>query len=139
MHEGVIVDEKYRRRLISYAVESDERAHANLGITLSPDGKAPEIVALHGTFAQGKQRVAGLVDNTDKAYLDQLCRRGYVHGKGHSVAHESRELMYGRMDAHLKPPATTKTSRVTDRQNSTLFWRHLRSTPDAVGQKTPRQ
>ena len=33
----------------------------------------------------------------------------YVHGRGHSVAHESRQLLYGWMDTHLKPPATTKT------------------------------
>lgn len=33
----------------------------------------------------------------------------YVHGRGHSVAHESRKLMYGWMDAHLKPPEATQT------------------------------
>jgi hypothetical protein len=33
----------------------------------------------------------------------------YVHGQGHSVNHESRELMYGWMDTHLKPPSATQT------------------------------
>ncbi|MEZ6076571.1 MAG: hypothetical protein R3C56_13205 [Pirellulaceae bacterium] len=33
----------------------------------------------------------------------------YVHGRGHSVAHESRQLMYGWMDTHLKPPEATQT------------------------------
>ncbi len=78
VHEEVVVDGQYRRQLISYAVEADERAHAYLGIPLKLVGPAPAIVALHGTFAQGKQRVAGLVQNPDKAYLDHLCRRGYV-------------------------------------------------------------
>jgi len=78
VHESVEVDGKYTRKLISYAVEEDERAHAYLGIPLQLKGKAPAVVALHGTFAKGKQRVAGLVDNPDKAYLDHLCRRGYV-------------------------------------------------------------
>ncbi len=78
VHEEVLVDGVYRRQLISYAVESDERAHAYLGLPVTLEGKAPAIVALHGTYAQGKQRVAGLVDNPDKAYLDHLCRRGYV-------------------------------------------------------------
>ncbi len=78
IHEEVIVDGTYRRRLVSYAVETGERAHAYLGMPLKLEGKVPAIVALHGTFAQGKQRVAGLVDNPDKAYLDHLCRRGYV-------------------------------------------------------------
>ncbi|WP_166830747.1 dienelactone hydrolase family protein [Thalassoroseus pseudoceratinae] len=78
IHEDVEVEGIYRRQLISYAVESDERAHAYLGIPLNVKAKAPAIVALHGTYAMGKKRVAGLVDNPDKAYLDHLCRRGYV-------------------------------------------------------------
>ena len=78
IQEEVIVEGIYKRQLISYAVESDERAHAYLGIPLNLDGPAPAIIALHGTYAQGKQRAAGLVDNPDKAYLDHLCRRGYI-------------------------------------------------------------
>ena len=78
VHEDVVVDDVYRRRLISYAVESDERAHAYLGIPLDIQTPAPAIVALHGTYKYGKKRVAGLIDNPDKAYLDHLCRRGYV-------------------------------------------------------------
>ncbi len=77
-HRSVVVDRTYTRRLISYNVGSGERAHAYLGIPLVLSGKAPGVVALHGTFAKGKERVAGLVDNPDKAYLDHLCRRGYV-------------------------------------------------------------
>ena len=78
VHEEVVVEGIYRRQLISYAVEDDERAHAYLGIPLKIDGKAPAIVALHGTYEHGKMRAAGLIDNPDKAYLDHLCRRGYI-------------------------------------------------------------
>ena len=78
VHETVEVDGLYNRQLISYQVESDERAHAYLGIPLDLSGKAPAVVALHGTYPNGKMRAAGLVDNPDKAYLDHLCRRGYV-------------------------------------------------------------
>ena len=78
VHEEVVVDGIYRRRLISYGVEADERAHAYLGMPLDLDGPAPAIVALHGTYQHGKKRVAGLIDNPDKAYLDHLCRRGYI-------------------------------------------------------------
>jgi len=78
VHETVVVDNQYTRKLISYQVESDERAHAYLGIPLNLKRKVPGIVALHGTFAEGARRVAGLVDNPDKAYLYHLCRRGYV-------------------------------------------------------------
>ena len=78
VHESVIVDEIYTRKLITYNVEEDERAHAYLGIPLKLAGKVPGVVALCGTFAQSKARPAGLVSDPDKAYLDHLCRRGYV-------------------------------------------------------------
>ncbi len=78
IHEEVVVDGLYRRQLISYAVEADERAHAYLGIPLELADKAPAIVALHGTYEFGAKQAAGLIDNPDKAYLDHLCRRGYV-------------------------------------------------------------
>ncbi len=77
-HESVTVDGVYTRRLVSYNVEADERAHAYLAVPTRLDGPAPGIVALHGTYKQGKERTAGLVDNPDKAYLDHLARRGYV-------------------------------------------------------------
>lgn len=77
-HESVVVEGIYTRWLISYNVEAGERAHAFLGIPLNLHGKVPGIVALHGTYPKGKERAAGLVDNPDKAYLDHLCRRGYV-------------------------------------------------------------
>jgi len=78
VHETVVIDDTYTRKLISYNVEADDRAFAYLGIPLELDGKSPAIVALHGTYPKGKERAAGLVDNPDKAYLDHLCRRGYV-------------------------------------------------------------
>ena len=36
----------------------------------------------------------------------------YVHGRGHSVKHESRALMYAWMDTHLKPAEATVTNLV---------------------------
>jgi pimeloyl-ACP methyl ester carboxylesterase len=78
VHESVDVEGLYTRKLISYNVEADERAHAYLAIPHGLTGKAPGMVVLHGTFAQGKDQAAGLVDNPDKAYLDHLARRGYV-------------------------------------------------------------
>lgn len=78
VHETVVVDDSYERRLISYQVEEGERARAFVGIPLKLTGKAPGVVALHGTFERGIEQAAGLVDDPDKAYLDHLCRRGYV-------------------------------------------------------------
>lgn len=78
VHETKVVDGRYQRLLVSYNVESDERAHAYLGIPLNLDGKAPAVVALHGTHNQGAKRAAGLIDDPSKAFLDHLCRRGYV-------------------------------------------------------------
>ena len=76
--ETAEVEGIYTRKLISYAVESDERAYAYLGIPLEHTGKLPAVVALHGTFDEGGKQAAGLVDDSTKAYLDHLCRRGYV-------------------------------------------------------------
>ena len=38
----------------------------------------------------------------------------FVHGRGHSVPHESRELIYGFLDAHLKPAEATAPRLVTE-------------------------
>ncbi len=78
VHETVDVDGIYERRLISYAVEADERAHAFLAIPYGLGGPAPAMVTLHGTYAHGKEREAGLEENPEKAFLDHLARRGYV-------------------------------------------------------------
>jgi dienelactone hydrolase len=78
IHEDVNVEGRYRRLYISYQVEADERAHAYLGIPSGLEGPLPAIVALHGTTAQGTKQTAGLDGNPDKAFLDHLCRRGYV-------------------------------------------------------------
>lgn len=78
VHEEVEVEGVYRRLYISYQVEADERAHAYLGIPLGLEGLAPAIVALHGTTAQGTQQTVALGGDPDKAFLDHLCRSGYV-------------------------------------------------------------
>jgi len=84
VHESVVVDGLYERRLVSYAVEADERAHAYVGIPLKREKSLPGVVAMHGTSDRGKEMAAGLAElggpkfTPDKAYLDHLCRRGYV-------------------------------------------------------------
>ena len=78
VHESVDVDGMYTRKLISYNVEEDERAQAFLAIPHRLAGRAPAVVDLHGTYPHGKERSAGLEDNPDKAFLDQLARRGYI-------------------------------------------------------------
>ena len=78
VHEEVEVEGQYRRLYISYQVEDGERAHAFLGIPTGLKGKAPAVVALHGTTAEGTKQTAAINGNPDKAFLDHLCRRGYV-------------------------------------------------------------
>ena len=85
VHETKVVDGIYKRLYISYNVEADERAHAYLGIPLSIHGKAPAVVALHGTYPSSNplKQEAGLdpepLQKTyDNAYVDHLCRRGFV-------------------------------------------------------------
>jgi len=38
----------------------------------------------------------------------------FTHGRGHSVPHETRQLMYGWMDNYLKPPEATATTLVAE-------------------------
>ena len=81
IHQTQSVDELYTRKLISYRVESDQRAWAYLAIPLKLDGPAPAVVVLHGTSVLGKDIVAGFSDlrnHRDSAQLDYLARRGYV-------------------------------------------------------------
>lgn len=78
VHETVDVEGLYERRLISYAVEAGERAHAFLAIPHGLKGRGAALVSLHGTYPRGKEREAGLEENPEKAFLDHLARRGYV-------------------------------------------------------------
>lgn len=77
-HESVSVDGKYTRRLISYAVEADERAHAYLAIPERLGGPAPAVVVLHGTYKNANRGVAGLDEGYELPILDDLARRGYL-------------------------------------------------------------
>jgi hypothetical protein len=38
----------------------------------------------------------------------------FVNGRGHSVPHETRELIYGFLDVHLKPPEATAARLVSE-------------------------
>ena len=116
VHKSVVVEGVYTRRLISYNVEKDERAHAYLGIPLEPEGRAPGIVALCGTYKGSKARPAGLEDNPDKAYLDHLCRRGYVViAPGHFVAGDRipPEGAYDTTRFYKKHPQWTAVGKFT--------------------------
>ena len=46
VHERVVVDGVYERRLVSYRVEEDERGHAYLAVPLKHTGRLPAVVAL---------------------------------------------------------------------------------------------
>lgn len=116
VHQVVEVDGLYLRKLVSYQVEADERAHAYIGIPLSPKRPLPGVVALHGTYEKGKNRVAGLVDNPMKAYLDHLCRRGYaVIAPDHFVAGHRvpPEGPYDTSRFHRKHPEWTAVGKFT--------------------------
>lgn len=116
VHETVDVDGIYERRLISYAVEADERAHAFLAIPCGRSGPGPAMVTLHGTYAHGKEREAGLEENPEKAFLDHLARRGYVViAPDHFVAGERTppEGAYETARFHQKHPEWTAVGKFT--------------------------
>jgi dienelactone hydrolase len=120
VHETKVVDGCYKRLLVSYNVEADERAHANLGIPLQLARPAPAVVALHGTHPQGMKMAAGLIANGangyDNAYLDHLCRRGFVViAPEHFVSGERipPEGAYDTMRFYKKHPEWTAVGKFT--------------------------
>lgn len=116
VHETVEVEGIYQRLFISYQVEEGERAHAYLGIPLGLNKPAPAVVALHGTTAQGTEQTAGLGGNPDKAFLDHLCRRGYVVvAPEHFVSGERipPEGAYETKRFHEKHPEWTAVGKFT--------------------------
>lgn len=75
-----------------------------------------EVAALNdGNPLNQRQRVLMMMKIADVYEL--LGKPGnfafFIHGRGHSVPHESRELIYGFLDAHLKPEEATKTRLIT--------------------------
>lgn len=116
VHETVVVEGAYTRKWISYAVEADERANAYLGIPLNLTGNAPAVVALHGTYEEGMKRAAGLKENPDKAYLDHLCRRGYIVIAPEHFVSGKRTPIEGAYDTsafHQKHPEWTAVGKFT--------------------------
>ena len=63
-----------------------------------------------------QQRMLMLMKVTEVYELEKASQKFafYVHARGHSVAHESRELVYGWMDTRLGPPLATETLLVTE-------------------------
>ncbi len=83
IHESVDVDGVYTRKLISYHVESDERAWAYLTFPhgMEKGQRYPAVVVLHGTAVEGKDIVAGFMPrpvHKGQGHMDDLARRGYV-------------------------------------------------------------
>jgi len=82
VHDTDTIDNTYIRKLISYNVESDQRAWAYLAIPLNIDEPAPAVVALHGTAVEGKDVTASFSErdpnHTQQAHLHHLAHRGYI-------------------------------------------------------------
>ena len=115
--ESVDVDGIYTRWLVSYQVEKDERAHAFIGIPNSAKGKkVPAVIALHGTNARGMHQVAGLEEDRDRVYFDELCRKGFVSIAPEHFVAEYRVPKEGPFDTtafHRKHPKWTAVGKFT--------------------------
>ena len=126
VHETVEVPEGYTRKLISYAVEADERVHAYLAIPKRQPGesaKLPAIVVLHGTFPKGIEQAAGLVDDATKAHLHHLVQRGYVVIAPEHFVSGRRTPPEGAYDTtrfHQKHPDWTAVGKFTYEHSITI-------------------
>lgn len=113
VHETVVVDETYTRKLISYSVELFKHIRPGLLEHKLPPIDFHEIIALiaprafldlsglnDGNPGTQRQRVLMLTRIMDIYELEKAPQNFafYVHGRAHSVAHESRQLIYGWMD-----------------------------------------
>ena len=67
-----------------------------------------------GNAGTQRQRVLMLMKLMEVYELEKVPENlaFFVHGRGHTVKHESRELIYAWMDTHLKPPEATATKLV---------------------------
>ena len=68
----------YTRKQITFAVEPGDRLSAYLCIPHAITGKTAGIVALHQTYALGKDEVVGRNGSNNLRYGQELAERGYV-------------------------------------------------------------
>ncbi len=68
----------YSRRLISFAVERDDRLSAYLLIPKSLTGPVPAMLCLHQTTEEGKAEPAGISGKPHLHYAHELAERGYI-------------------------------------------------------------
>jgi dienelactone hydrolase len=68
----------YTRREITFAVEPSDRLPAYLMIPRGLTGKTAGILALHQTYALGKEEPAGVSGMLNRNYGQELAERGYV-------------------------------------------------------------
>ncbi len=68
----------YTRKLISFAVEADDRLFAYLLIPKGLNGPAPAMLCLHQTTAEGKAEPAGISGEPHLHYARELAKRGYI-------------------------------------------------------------
>ena len=91
----------YRRQLIEYTPEGDERVQAFLLVPSQRAEKLPGIVAIHQDGAHrpyefGKSEPAGVAGDPELAYGLELCLRGYVVVCPDRFPFESRSLARSR-------------------------------------------
>ena len=92
----------------------------------------PAVVALHGTFDQGKDRVAGLVDNPDKAYLEVKPRgASYWLSRFYPPIFDLFRGDYGLGELMRAPKLDmADLYEHVAIEKETGFWRQFRLTPD---------
>lgn len=72
---------RYERRLVEYSVAKDDRVRAYLCIPSEAGKPAPAILALNGTWREGKDVTMGLANRTEArefAFAPELAERGYI-------------------------------------------------------------
>lgn len=76
--EEVVEFPTYTRKKITFAVEPGDRLPAYLMMPKGLTGKTAGILALHQTYAGGKEEPAGVSGTLNRHYGQELAERGYV-------------------------------------------------------------
>lgn len=83
----------YRRQLIEYTVEPEDRIRAFLCIPHNIVSPTPAVFCFHqhaGNRLLGKSEVVGLAGDSDQAYASELAQRGYITLAPDAICFEDR-------------------------------------------------
>lgn len=117
------VQPAYVQRKIEYTVETGDRARAFLLIPHELRERAPAVLCLHETAAEGKLRVMGMTGKEDLAYAPELALRGTI-ALAPDIVSTGERVFPGAAPLDTKPFYERFPGRTVEAKN---LWDHMRA------------